>query len=91
MFIFRVECVFRSTGAKDIYSKMLQCCMLNGGIFWVSTPASIIQLSLNLTTGYSSVFTYTPQTHQWPHLPVIFLWLRIRVQRSNVWGLSPSG
>ena len=60
MFIFRVGCVFRSTGAKDIYSKMLQCCMLNGGIFWVSTLASIIQLSLNLTTGYSSVFTYKP-------------------------------
>ncbi|XP_022798310.1 etoposide-induced protein 2.4 homolog [Stylophora pistillata] len=26
----------RSAGARDIYSKMLQCCMLNGGIFWMS-------------------------------------------------------
>lgn len=31
--------IFRSAGARDIYSKMLQCCMLNGGIFWVSNAA----------------------------------------------------
>lgn len=31
--------IFRSAGARDIYSKMLQCCMLNGGIFWVSNGA----------------------------------------------------
>ena len=27
--------LFRSVGMKEIYSKMLQCCVLNGGIFWV--------------------------------------------------------
>ena len=27
---------FSSVGMKEIFSKMLQCCLLNGGIFWVS-------------------------------------------------------
>lgn len=28
--------LFSSVGVKEIFSKMLQCCLLNGGIFWVS-------------------------------------------------------
>ena len=30
-----------SVGVTEIFSKMLQCCLLNGGIFWVGTYFSL--------------------------------------------------